>query len=195
MVIKPFRFIGGALCLDFVNTVGGWTDGGVVRDKLRGPEDLARWGEIVGNAPALTPWGWKSVFRKAISLRSALHEIFQSAIERRAPADEHMEILNRVLKAARTHERIAFVGREFRREVEDSPDAILWAVALSAEDLLTSDMLRDLRQCPGVDCGWMFLDASRNGLRQWCDMRICGNRAKARAFREKQRKHYSRGFR
>jgi predicted RNA-binding Zn ribbon-like protein len=40
-----------------------------------------------------------------------------------------------------------------------------------------------LKICPADDCLWAFYDFSRNHSRTWCDMRVCGNRAKARAFR------------
>jgi predicted RNA-binding Zn ribbon-like protein len=44
-----------------------------------------------------------------------------------------------------------------------------------------------VRQCGGESCGWLFLDTSRNRSRQWCDMRDCGNLAKVRRFRERQK--------
>lgn len=33
-----------------------------------------------------------------------------------------------------------------------------------------------------MDCGWLFLDSTRNASRRWCDMAACGNRAKAKRF-------------
>ncbi|HLI50521.1 MAG TPA: CGNR zinc finger domain-containing protein [Thermomicrobiaceae bacterium] len=55
-----------------------------------------------------------------------------------------------------------------------------WPVAYSAAQLLASTRLDRVRQCAGDDCGWLFLDTSRNHSRRWCDMSDCGNRAKAR---------------
>lgn len=43
------------------------------------------------------------------------------------------------------------------------------------------------KSCPGADCGWVFVDASRNRSRRWCDMTECGNRAKTTAFRARRR--------
>jgi predicted RNA-binding Zn ribbon-like protein len=51
-------------------------------------------------------------------------------------------------------------------------------VARAAGELLTSPEPRVVRACPGRGCGWLFLD--RRGRRRWCDMAVCGNRAKAR---------------
>jgi predicted RNA-binding Zn ribbon-like protein len=65
-------------------------------------------------------------------------------------------------------------------------DAPLWGVTRSAADLLTSDTERPLvRECSAEDCHWLFLDTTRNRSRQWCSMKSCGNRQKAR-------RHYQR---
>ena len=45
-----------------------------------------------------------------------------------------------------------------------------------------------VKRCPGTDCGWVFVDASRNASRRWCDMAGCGNRAKSAAFRARLRR-------
>jgi predicted RNA-binding Zn ribbon-like protein len=44
-----------------------------------------------------------------------------------------------------------------------------------------------VKACRGVDCGWVFVDASRNSSRRWCEMASCGNRAKTAAFRARHR--------
>jgi hypothetical protein len=41
--------------------------------------------------------------------------------------------------------------------------------------------------CPAQDCRWAFFDHSRNRSRTWCSMRVCGNRTKARNWRERAR--------
>ncbi|HEX6938971.1 MAG TPA: CGNR zinc finger domain-containing protein [Longimicrobiales bacterium] len=59
----------------------------------------------------------------------------------------------------------------------------LWPVIRSAADLLASGDSRRIRVCAGPDCGWLFVDRSRNGMRRWCDMKLCGTREKARRRR------------
>jgi predicted RNA-binding Zn ribbon-like protein len=44
-----------------------------------------------------------------------------------------------------------------------------------------------LKHCAADDCGWLFLDRSRNHARRWCDMKVCGNNAKARRFYRRHR--------
>ena len=59
-------------------------------------------------------------------------------------------------------------------------DALIEPILRSAVAVLTGDELQRLKACPGPDCGWVFLDASKNGSRVWCEMEVCGTRAKLR---------------
>jgi predicted RNA-binding Zn ribbon-like protein len=43
-----------------------------------------------------------------------------------------------------------------------------------------------LKVCPADDCQWAFYDESKNRSGTWCDMAVCGNRAKVRAYRERR---------
>src|SRR5262249_26037791 len=57
-------------------------------------------------------------------------------------------------------------------------EAILGPIALSAlTTLLQSDLTR-VKQCSGEHCGWLFFDTTKNKRRRWCEMEVCGNRAK-----------------
>jgi hypothetical protein len=49
----------------------------------------------------------------------------------------------------------------------------------------TEDWSR-IRRCPADDCAWAFWDSSAKGTRRWCTMRVCGNRAKVRAFAQRK---------
>jgi len=64
----------------------------------------------------------------------------------------------------------------------------LWPIALSAAELLASGDRLLVKVCRSETCRWLFLDTSKNHSRKWCDMAICGNRAKASRY-------YSRGAR
>jgi predicted RNA-binding Zn ribbon-like protein len=75
--------------------------------------------------------------------------------------------------------------------IEDDLTGFLWPVARAAAELLTSGQVVRLRECAGDPCGWLFLDLSKNGSRRWCDMADCGNRAKARRYRERKKKSAS----
>lgn len=60
-------------------------------------------------------------------------------------------------------------------------------IAAAVARLAISGDWERVKICPADDCRWAFYDASRNRSRQWCSMAVCGNRAKARAHRERAR--------
>ncbi|MEO8274522.1 MAG: CGNR zinc finger domain-containing protein, partial [Chloroflexota bacterium] len=43
------------------------------------------------------------------------------------------------------------------------------------------------RVCANDRCRWAFFDSSPTGRRRWCDMRSCGNQAKAARHRARLR--------
>jgi len=66
------------------------------------------------------------------------------------------------------------------RDAGERLDSVLWPVVRAAGDLLASDESERIRECGGDDCGWMYVDRSRNGLRRWCQMEVCGTKEKSR---------------
>jgi predicted RNA-binding Zn ribbon-like protein len=196
---ENWKFVGGRLCLDFINTVGGRVGATVLRDKLADYSHLLDWTRQAGIA---SPTESRNLARRAavhrkeaddtlvraIRLRETLYRIFESAMVGRRPRAADLQSLSSELQVARAGQRLTHIGGAFAWTWNDSDitlDRILWPVSLSAADLLTSGDLSRLRQCGGPECGWLFLDTSRNRSRHWCDMKDCGNRAKVSRFRRR----------
>jgi len=68
-------------------------------------------------------------------------------------------------------------------------EAYLGPVSWACADLLEHGPLDRIKICPADDCGWLFLDVSKNRSRQWCSMTTCGNAAKVRRFRQRKAAH------
>jgi predicted RNA-binding Zn ribbon-like protein len=188
-----FSFDGGALCLDFANTFGDRPIS--VEENLKGIEDLFAWGTAAGlvsddeidrvRRRVKEP---EVVFGDAIELREAIYAICTSLAAKRVPSRRDLKILNSVLRTALPNLELGIRGGGCCWEWADAStvsDRILWPVARSAADLLTSAASAQIRECAGDGCSWLFLDTSRNHRRKWCSMSSCGNRAKAR-------RHYAR---
>jgi predicted RNA-binding Zn ribbon-like protein len=184
--------LGGALCLDFTNTAGwrGQPDSpGVLRDY----EDLVAWAEHAGalsekerrdllRAVEAEPGKAAAAHRWAIALREAIYRIFSASAADRPAEPGDVDLLNEAVDDAYRHLCLVPVAGGFVWEWRDAEGALelpLWKVARSAADLLVSTELERVRECAGEKCDWLFLDASRNQSRRWCDMAACGNRAKA----------------
>ena len=188
---EHLKRIGGALCLDFANTVD-WRTTEHPTDWLHDYAELIAWcrhAEVL-EAPqarrllkraAADPSGAQSAFARAIELREAIYRLFATSTEGSLGRD--LALLNGVLTDAMAHLRLTSAEVGFVWSWYDVEDCLSWPsglIARSAADLLTSEKRDRVRECAGPGCAWLFLDMSRNCSRRWCDMADCGNRAKAR---------------
>ena len=206
------KLVGGRLCLDFINTVDGRksdprrkqpnsVNSQLLGDKLGEYSDLVGWSRHSGivtaaeaerlvQASKRNAGKAKDVLDRAIALREALYRICKAEMTSRRPQGVDLETVNDELLEARTHERLTHGPHGFTWEWVDSEaalDRMLWSIADSGVELLTSGDLSRLRECSGEECGWLFEDTSKNRSRQWCDMQDCGNVAKVRRYRKRLR--------
>ena len=185
------RLVGGALCLDFANSID-WTADGSERpphsEALLEPEDLAAWGERAGVVPAgarLEVTGRE--LSAARLLRRALRDVFAAVAGNEAPGPNGLALLKATFLEAVTAAELG-EGDDGWRFAWKPDDArrVRYAAAVDAVELLSDPArLARLRMCPGNNCGWLFLDTS--GRRRWCSMEVCGSRAKMRRlYRRRQ---------
>lgn len=207
---NKFKFIGGDLSLDFVNTVNGRISNpnkksgrdyydAFPSDKLENYADLIVWSLKAGlfdekEAKKLLriaedkPQAANAVLKRAVNLRESIYRLFKSVTEGWQPDAEDVEKLNRELSLARRHQKLSAAENGFVFEWIDRADALdrmLWQISESAANLLINGDLTRIRRCVNDVCNWLFLDTSRNRTRQWCVMNDCGNVAKVRRFRAK----------
>jgi predicted RNA-binding Zn ribbon-like protein len=191
------------ICLEFANTVDRRPTPAPI-DRLASYADLAAWAAGAGLLPprdarALAdrarrqPAATAEVMRQAARLRDVIYRVISAVASRRPSRAADLDVINTVIAGAHAGSRLAPRGGGFARQWVGERwalDRMLWPVAQSVEDLLTSAELIAVRECAAADCGRLFLDTSRNRTRRWCDMRSCGNRAKVRRFysRRKARK-------
>jgi predicted RNA-binding Zn ribbon-like protein len=132
----------------------------------------------------------ESAYKCGIKLREVIYRIFTIGIEGQFPAREDLAVFNDYLAKAMVQSRIVKAQDGFLWEMTGNKaklDWILSPVIRSAADLLVSEDLGRVKKCADPVCGWLFLDISRNRSRRWCDMRDCGNRAKASRFYKKKK--------
>ena len=200
-----FSYLGGRLAIDLVNTVSNWRGPEhperYDNDKLVAYADLIAWTELAGaitpdEAEALReaaesrPAEAAAVVDRARALRLALHDVLTARLAGETPDEADMAVLNGEVTAHLCAATLVAGPDGFalaRAGDETALDAPLWPVARSTVDLLTTPTdLSKVRTCAADVCGWMFLDTS-GGRRRWCSMAECGNQAKVRRFRKRQR--------
>jgi len=197
---EQFTFNAGYLCLDFVNTVRFRP----VSDRfelINTYDDLLAWARHAtiitpGEAAALAESArgrdrsTADALSHARALREATYSIFSSRAAGLPARETDLRALNRAIGRAMAQAGVVPTGSRFEWGWPGAAldlERVTWWVARSAAELLTSKKLTFVRECASYDCGWLFMDTTKNRSRRWCDMRTCGNRAKSRRHYERRR--------
>jgi predicted RNA-binding Zn ribbon-like protein len=199
-----FELTGGRLCLDLTNTRDERPTEHP-RELLREYNDALDWGSQAGalsradtqrlrQHAAAHPVAAAEALVRLIDAREVMFEIFSALARTRPVPSAPLETLNTLIAETCSRRRVKRMrGRfewEWRPTETPDVDRPLWAAVWSAVDLLTSSELDRIRQCEGAGCAWLFMDTTKNGTRRWCDMSVCGNRAKARRHRVRVRSRF-----
>ena len=189
-----FQLIAGHPALDFVNTLDWRFRKTGPEDLLKSYADLLRFSEqskVLTSKQTRQPHSEDArALQRCKELREAMAEIFYARLDGHRPSAASLKTLERYFKAAR--QRQTLLGKESHLEWGWSPtksetDLPLWALAMSASELMLSESMDRVRACDNPECRWLFLDTSKNHTRRWCDMKVCGNRMKARRFKAQLR--------
>jgi len=197
----PFDLSGGHPALDFVNSLDKRFGEGGPLELLASYADLLRFMEQTKllDAPQTRRLAKSTdaaagarALRSARELREALAVVFYGTLNGRTPPPEETRILGRHFRAAAQHRELHWqqaanahleprMGWEWGR-FEGAAELPVWILSQTAADLMTSDAMGQVRACGADTCRWLFLDTSKNHTRRWCNMKVCGNRMKARRF-------------
>ena len=195
-----FELTGGALCLDFANTLGDRPRS--TEESLGSYDDFLRWSRQAQTLPPADldelerlarerPASTLRVFKTAIALREIFYRIFSRLARGEQAVEDDLEVLNAALPKAMRRLEIRERDGAFDWEwggPSQAFDRPLWPLIRSAAELLTSGETNRIRECASETCSWLFIDRSRNRRRRWCDMTTCGNRAKARRHYERRKR-------
>jgi predicted RNA-binding Zn ribbon-like protein len=127
---------------------------------------------------------------QATELRAAIHDIGAALGRHAEPPEAALASLSAlharcVAKAELTPGALSC---RWSWSVRASPvEAALGPIALAAVRLFTEGDFHRIRECGGHACGWLFYDRSKNNRRRWCEMEVCGNRAKQRRLAARRR--------
>jgi predicted RNA-binding Zn ribbon-like protein len=177
-----FHFVSDHPVLDFLATIAerGTTD----EEKLGTPGDLADWAVqagIVGARPAVRV----AQLAAAIELREASYRMLGALIDGVPPEPRDRTRLNTAAKQPPPVIQLDTAGTVTRT---GTIEAVLAVLARDCLDLIAGPDRARLRRCDDPKCTRLFVDRSRGGRRRWCDMKGCGDRAKAAAYRRRRRR-------
>lgn len=191
---KPlFKLNAEHVALDFVNTLDDRYAPRGPRELLPSYADLIRFCRQAGiltqaeaaRLSALPGASQERALRSAIELRELLARVYYRWVEGRPPSAEDRIALEEWSAACARHRELRWKNEHLEwtwKALAADAEAPALLLAQRALDLLIGDEPPRLHACASDTCRWLFLDTSKNRTRRWCDMKICGNRAKARRY-------------
>lgn len=194
----PAESVDAERVLAFVNTLSGRPASAPV-ERLVSYDALVEWAReqhLVSAAAAdrLTaeakrhPHQAAGVLVRAREFREALNGLAESIEKRRQPGSAVLNTISDYLAAAYANGRLVphDGGLQWVASADDALERILWEIGRATGRLVMSPRLSKVRACAASDCGWWFVDDTKNHSRRWCDMKLCGNREKVKRFRSRQ---------
>lgn len=166
--------------IDFVNTLD--VEAGV--DALASADELAAW---LAQARLLEPQATRPTEaqrQRAVRLREALRSLMlaNNGGDAAETAGSELE------QVARRGELGVHFGSDGSvsilpgaTDIDGALARLLIPIAQARDD----GSWQRVKACRAADCGWAFFDRSRNRSGVWCDMAVCGNRTKVRAYRDR----------
>lgn len=194
--LETLEMIGGALCLDFVNTVNSRPH--PEHEYLTSYSELTSWGAKIEmlseeqnhrlqKQAKQDEKAAEHTLKKAIEQRELLFRLFVKLAKGSEPNKQDMVDFIKVYGEAISSAQLIREEDRFspRWKVDQTPEALLWPIIYSAGEILFSKEVNQVKECPS--CGWLFLDTSKNQTRRWCSMNTCGARDKMRRYHGKLR--------
>lgn len=205
--LPPAIFLGGAIALDFLNSIATPVD--EIVEWMGNGADFLSWmkqAELLTNddvrtvSQSISDAQLDAVAKDARALRDwfrgFVHEHRGSPLKKRAL--DQVGPLNRLLGSdavfwqlepsetlrdrGRNQGPLSTIFHLRPRRHWREPDSLLFPLAEEIAKFICSADFRHIKPCEGGKCTLLFLDQSHRHARRWCSMAICGNRAKAASF-------------
>jgi predicted RNA-binding Zn ribbon-like protein len=202
-----FDLCGGHAALDFVNSLDNRYREDGPNEMLNDYADVARFlaethlldpQRARSLSKTVAPEAGRHVLDSARALREAAAAVLYSAVAGDPPATADLRMLEQYFLEASRHRELywdeaparssaarAGLRWHWGRHQNDS-DLPVWILADAVANILLSDQMKHVRTCAVGTCRWLFIDTSKNHSRRWCNMKVCGNRMKARRFQAKR---------
>lgn len=188
-----FDLAGGHPALDLVNSLDNRFRADGPNEMLTGFDELVRFMQETGLITTDRAQRFKKKSNPATAaraleavkeLREASAAVLYAVAKDKLPPPRELETLERYFLQADRQRRLCWDKQANWQwnDDESNPALTVWILSESVRELLFSEQIAHMRTCDMDTCRWLFLDTSKNHSRRWCNMKVCGNRAKARRF-------------
>jgi predicted RNA-binding Zn ribbon-like protein len=173
------------LVQEFVNTLEmepGPRDRDI--EKLVSPEALSGWlrERDLLSGTAVDAGDLASAFELREAIRRLLYANNGGSVH-----EADLAVLNRFAAESGLRPRFSSGGRVRLEPAADGVQGALGLLLAAVAEAMAAGTWHRLKACADQGCRWAFYDASKNRSGHWCSMESCGNRAKARQFRQRRR--------
>jgi predicted RNA-binding Zn ribbon-like protein len=192
---------GGHPALDLVNSLDNRFRADGPNERLASYPDLLRFMAESGlphpSSAVATGQAAEEALHCVRELREAAAGVLYALVEGKTPPPGDVRALERCFLSAHQHRELCWqppshdpkapanITWQWRGAVS-SPLLPMWMLSQAVEALLLSEQVTQIKTCDVDTCRWLFLDTSKNHTRRWCNMKVCGNRMKARRFQARQ---------
>jgi predicted RNA-binding Zn ribbon-like protein len=166
----------------FVNTI----DIEQGTEQLSSPVGLADWLVEHGLAPSGGVRASEVDLDTALRLREALRAILLSHVDGEPVSTDAATALDEMACRSRLRVRFDKRGGAGLEPEAQGVDGALGRLVAIVHRAIAQGTWERLKACREHACAWAFYDHSKNRSGAWCNMEVCGNRAKARAYRERR---------
>lgn len=197
----PAAFVADAIALDFVNSIAKASNG---IDSISDGDHLLDWLEQAKLVPreashAIRRRAAAGELDKVAEQARNLREWFQTFVRKTMghplspSAFSDLEPLNRLLEGSVSYNELIEISNGSRgfelRSVRRwrSPESLLLPIADALAKFVCEEDFSNVKTCEGSGCSLLFADHTRCRSRRWCNMAVCGNRAKVQAHRDRAR--------
>jgi predicted RNA-binding Zn ribbon-like protein len=154
-------------------------------DQLNDPNTLVAW--LVARGLMSSGEGSEADLKHAIAVREAIRG-FIGANTGAAVYPVDIATLNGAASASRLRARFGSDGKARLEPEAAGVEGALGRMVAAVFAAIGDDDWERLKLCGSHTCRWAFFDKSRNHSSRWCRMASCGNRQKARRFRQRASK-------
>ncbi len=184
---------GGCLCFNFINTKGTWKKE-QSKDFLTNYLDILPWMErqnvveekYIEQLEDLANSNYSStpiVFNKILDFRELVYLLFSQIASTRQISQTLIQRFNQFLKRyganlelLSNNGQLIFYPRLYAKNLEEP----LWLLIHFTKKIIENEPFKKIKECP--ECGWIFLDRTKNNRQKFCNPTICGARVKMRKY-------------
>lgn len=191
--IQNLQLDGGCAVFDFTNTVNTRASSPAF-EYLKTYADVLEWSErvallsseriaLLSRLAASNETQGEIALAKTIRAREVLYRLFSKIAANVTPDPATVNEFNALLSECFGKIQLSISSADATPNFYNeslSLDEPVRVIMKSAYDILTNEPFKRLKECP--NCGWLFVDRTKNGKRRWCDMEVCGSRDKAKRY-------------